>query len=335
VARGSARGRRLLVVAEVALGVVLLVGAGLLIRSFLYLSALNPGFDPSNVVTATISLQDARYVDAGRINRLFSDSLERIRRQPGVESAGVTLGLPYTRLLNMGFGRVEGATDEDKGGMTNVSYVTPGYFEALKVFPRTGRLFTDADQSGSLPVAIVNEQFAKRFYKGQEIRGLHLRVAGVREVIGVIPNARATSSGLGGDNGPLPEPAIVYIPATQTPSGFFTGVHIWFSPSWTVRSRGPVAGLPGQIREALTADDDRCPGGRARAAALHDEPRRRSRRRGAAAGGDRDPRSDLELRQRAHARTRDPAGAGRYRATDDDDRGDARCDAGRDWRRHR
>jgi len=259
VARGSARGRRLLVVAEVALGVVLLVGAGLLIRSFLYLSALNPGFDPSNVVTATISLQDARYVDAGRINRLFSDSLERIRRQPGVESAGVTLGLPYTRLLNMGFGRVEGATDEDKGGMTNVSYVTPGYFEALKVFPRTGRLFTDADQSGSMPVAIVNEQFAKRFYKGQDIRGLHLRVAGVREVIGVIPNARATSSGLGGDNGPLPEPAIVYIPATQTPSGFFTGVHIWFSPSWTVRSRGPVEGLPGQIREALTAVDTLLP----------------------------------------------------------------------------
>jgi putative ABC transport system permease protein len=244
----------------VAIGVVLLVAAGLLVRSFVYLSGLNPGFDPSHVTTATVSLQDARYRDAARVQRLFEDSLERIRRQPGVEAAGVTLGLPYTRLLNNWFGRVEGATDDDKGGMTNVSYVTPGYFEALRVPLRDGRLFASVDTTESLPVAIVNEQFAKRFYKDRDIRGLHIRVAdAVREVVGVVANARATSSGLGGDNGPLPEVAVVYVPASQTKSGFFNGVHIWFSPSWTVRSSGAVEGLPQQIRDAVAAVDPLLP----------------------------------------------------------------------------
>jgi predicted permease len=260
VARGAGRWRRLLVVGEVAIGVVLLVGAGLLVRSFVHLRGLNPGFDPSNVIAATISLQDARYEDAPKVNRLFEDSLARIRRQPGVEAAGVALGLPYTRLLNMGFMRVEGGSAEDKGGMTNVSYITPGYLEALRVPIRTGRAFTDTDQAQSLPVAIVNEQFANRFYKGQEIRGLHIRVGGAnREVIAVIGNARATSSGLGGDSGPLPNPAIVYIPAAQTSGGFFKGVHIWFSPSWVVRSQGTVEGLPGGIRESLAAVDPLLP----------------------------------------------------------------------------
>jgi predicted permease len=250
----------MLVVGEVALGVILLVAAGLLVRSFLYLRGLDPGFDPSHVTTATISLQDARYVQATAVQRLFSDSLDRIRRQPGVESAGVSLGLPYTRLLNMGFRRIEGFTDENKGGMTNVSYVTPGYFEALRVPLRAGRLFTDADQAGSLPVAIVNEQFAARFYKDRDIRGLHIRVADAeREVIGVIGNARATSSGLGGDNGPLPLPAIVYVPAAQVSGGFFKGVHIWFSPAWVIRSSGPVEGLPRQIREAIGSVDPLLP----------------------------------------------------------------------------
>jgi predicted permease len=260
VARGTGRWRRMLVVGEVAIGVVILVSAGLLVRSFVHLRGLNPGFDPSNVTTATISLQDARYEDGAKVNRLFEDSLARVRRQPGVEAAGIALGLPYTRLLNMGFMRVEGLTAEDKGGMTNVSYITPGYLEALRMPIRTGRAFTDADQAQSLPVAIVNEQFASRFYKEQEIRGLHIRVGGAnREVVGVVSNARATSSGLGGDNGPLPNPAIVYIPAAQTSSGFFKGVHIWFSPSWVVRSQGTVEGLAGGIRESLGAVDPLLP----------------------------------------------------------------------------
>ena len=100
--------RRLLVASEVALGVVLLVGAGLLIRTFAHLRGLNPGFDAQNVITAQLSLQDARYGTSQAVNRLFDRSLARIRELPGVESAAVTISLPYERALNSGFQRVDG-----------------------------------------------------------------------------------------------------------------------------------------------------------------------------------------------------------------------------------
>jgi predicted permease len=261
VAGGSSRwARRVLVAGEIALSVILLVGAGLLVRSFMELRSLDPGFDPSGVTTASVSLQDKRYEDAAKVNRLFADTLAEIRRQPGVEAAGVSLGLPYTRLLNLGWGRVEGATEDDRGGMTNVSYVTPGYFEALRVPVRSGRAFSDADATGSLPVAIVNEEFVRRFYKGQQVVGLHIATAGARrEIVGVVGSTRVTSSGLGGDGSPLPVPYIVYVPASQTSAGTLRQVHTWFSPAWVVRSSGSIAGVPEAIRQAVAHVDPLLP----------------------------------------------------------------------------
>ena len=261
IAGGTARWpRRFLVIAEVALGVVLLVGSGLLVRTFIHLRSLSPGFEPTNVMTAMVSLQDARYQDAGRVNQLFDETLARIRRQPGVEAAGVALGLPYTRLLNMGWGRIEGATVENKGGATNVSYVTPGYFEALRLPVRQGRAFSDADRSTSMPVVIVNEEFVRRFYKGVEVIGLHIRVGGAeRQIVGIVGNARATLSGLGGDGSPLIVPFVVYVPAAQTSAGFMKQVHVWFSPAWVVRSSAPPADTVESIRAAMAAVDPLLP----------------------------------------------------------------------------
>ena len=261
VAGGRGRwSRRVLVAAEVALGVVLLVGAGLLVRTFVHLKSLSPGFDPAGVTAATVSLQDKRYEDPVRVNRLFADTLANIRRQPGVEAAGVALGLPYTRLLNMGFGRVEGATPDDKGAMTNLSYITPGYLEALRVPLRRGRLFSDADQAASVPVAIVNEEFVRRYYKDKDIVGLHIRIAGAeREVVGVIGNVRASASGLGGNGSPLLIPFTVYVPATQVSAGFLRLVHTWFSPSWVVRAAGPLGGVSESIRQSFAAVDPLLP----------------------------------------------------------------------------
>jgi predicted permease len=252
--------RRVLVAGEVAMGVVLLVSAGLLLRTFVHLSSLSPGFDPSSVTTATVSLQDKRYDDPAKVNRLFAETLAGLRRQPGVEAAGVTLGLPYTRLLNWSFGKVEGATADDKGGMTNVSYITPGYVEALRLPLRRGRVFTDADQSGSAPVVIVNEEFGRRYYKGQDIVGLHIRLGGIaREIVGIVGTARGTSSGLAGGDSPLVTPYVMYLPATQTSGEMMRMVHTWFSPSWVVRSSGPVAGLPEGIRQSVAAVDPLLP----------------------------------------------------------------------------
>ena len=261
IAGGRGRwSRQLLVVGEVALSVILLVSAGLLVRTFIHLRSLTPGFDGSNVTVATISLQDKRYEDGARVQRLFDGTLASLRRQPGVEAAGISLGLPYTRLLNMGFARVEGATADDKGGMTNLSYVTPGYIEALRIPVKRGRAFADSDRSDSLPVVIVNEQFVERYYKGQDLIGKHIRVAGaVREIVGVIGNARATSSGLGGDGLPLVEPFAAYVPASQVSAAAMKGWHVWFSPSWAVRSSAPVAGLAEAVRQAVRDVDPLLP----------------------------------------------------------------------------
>jgi predicted permease len=261
VAGGQGRwARRLLIVGEVAMGVVLLVGAGLLLRTFVHLRTLDPGFDPGSVTTAIISLQDKRYEDAAKVNRLFADTLASIRSQPGVEAAGVTLGLPYTRLLNLGFSRVEGATAGDKGGMTNVSYITPGYVEALRLPVRSGRTFTEADRADSPPVAIVNEEFVRRYYKDRDVLGLHVRIVGAeREIVGVVGNARATASGLGGDGAPLIVPYVVYVPAAQTSGSTFKLVHTWFSPAWIVRASGPIEGVAESIRRAVAASDPLLP----------------------------------------------------------------------------
>lgn len=130
VAGGSHKLRRLLVVMEVALGVMLLVGAGLLIRSLAYLQGLHPGFDASSVITAKISLQDARYATPGIVNRLFDQSLERIRQLPGVESAAVSLALPYERSLNMGVPPPGWATSRSPGADYGPVLCHPGFLQS-------------------------------------------------------------------------------------------------------------------------------------------------------------------------------------------------------------
>lgn len=258
---GAASGwlRRAVVIGEVALGVILLVSAGLLVRTFVHLRTLDPGFDPSNVITATISLQDARYQDAAAVDRLFDETLARIRRIPGVQSAGVALGLPYTRLLNLGFKPLDGAANTQRGTFTNLSYVTPGYLEALHVPLVRGRSLSDADTSTSPGVAVVNEEFAKKYYPGSDALGRRLAVVGERQIVGIVGNARATSSGFSGYSDPLVTPPIIYVPASQTTAAFLKLVHRWFSPSWAVRVAGPPQSAAKDVRQAIGAVDPLLP----------------------------------------------------------------------------
>jgi predicted permease len=251
--------RRILVAGEVAMGVVLLVSAGLLVRTFVQLRSLSPGFDSTNVVTATISLQDARYADPAKVARLFDETLSRIRQYPGVEAAGITLGLPYTRLLNLGFRQLD-SDDPQRNYIVNLSYITPGYFEALHIPVRAGRIVTNEDRATSPSVAIVNEEFARRSYKDGNALGHRIAVAGgPREIVGIVGNARATSSGFQNYADPLVTPPIVYIPATQTSAGLLKLVHTWFSPSWVVRGSGSVTGLERAVRDSIAAVDAMLP----------------------------------------------------------------------------
>ena len=258
--RGSAGGRRqrkrqLLVFAEVALGVVLVVSAGLLVRTFSILVNANPGFDPNHVITATASLQDARYATAAAGGRLFRESLERIRQIPGVESAAVALTPPYARALNDGV-QIVGS---GKKGITNFTYATPGLFETLRMHLLRGRLFTDADNANAARVAVVNESFVKRYLRDEpDPLSRSIRIENkIWQIIGVV-NDLQVKMGWGG-RGPIDRFAGVFVPVDQFPDGMFAMANVWFSPVWIVRTHGDIASLPESMRHALQAVDPRLP----------------------------------------------------------------------------
>jgi predicted permease len=232
---GGAKGwpRRLLVAAEVALGVVLLVGAGLLIRTFVYLDTLPAGFDPRNVVALSASLEDARYAKHADVDQLFTRSLARLRVLPGVESAAISLGLPYERILNMGTRLVSGSTRSDFLFST-ATYVTPGYFETLRLPLLAGRTFRDSDAATSAFAVVVNEAFVKRYFKDRDPVGQHLFSNGsTREIVGVVGNVQQR----GGfqDFGPIDALPGYYMPFSQFPGGGLRTIHGWFSTAWIVR----------------------------------------------------------------------------------------------------
>jgi len=247
VAGGRSRWPRyILVAAEVALSVASLIGAGLLLRSFLYLRDLRPGFDANGVVTAAVSLQDARYQTRAQVNRLFDKSLELIRELPGVETAAVSLALPYQRALNNGF-RLPGSQDFH---MTSMSYVTPEYFRVLRIPVLSGRAFTNADGAQSARVAIVNEVFAKKFFPRKNPVGSDI-LAGRDpiEIVGVVGNVPVKERF--GGFGPLSFLPQVFIPAAQISDGFVQVVHVWFSPSWIVRTSAPPPALMAGMQSAM------------------------------------------------------------------------------------
>ncbi len=243
--------RRLLVLGEVAIGLMLVVFAGLLVRTFLHLRSLDPGFDPRGVVTGTLSLDDARYSTRAQIEGLLGRSLARIRRLPGVESAAVGLGLPYERLLNLGSRAL--APGKEPTEMTAVSstYVTPGYFATLGVPLLRGRSFRDADGPGTPLVAVVNRRFVERFLADADPLASRVAIGGgERRIVGVVGDVLESPEGLGG-GAPVARVPVVYLPSAQIEDDLFTLVHTWFEPSWIVRSElTPEATVSG-LRQAL------------------------------------------------------------------------------------
>jgi putative ABC transport system permease protein len=249
--------RRLLVVAEVALGVALLVTTGLLVRTFVNLRVLEPGFEPAGLVTASVSMQDARYRTSGDVNRLFDNSLRLLRATPGIEAAAVSLELPYERLLNKGF-RLVGDAD---GRVANVAYVSPGFFETMRIPVRRGRGVLESDSAAAPPVVVVNESFARVFSKDRDVLGRRLQTGNVeREIVGVVGNVQARPSlsiaELG--DGPLVPMPIIFEPAAQTTDAELRTAHTWFSPVWTVRARSSNdAGMA--LRRAIAGADPLLP----------------------------------------------------------------------------
>jgi macrolide transport system ATP-binding/permease protein len=257
VAAGGVRLRQTLIAGEVALTVVLLAAAGLLIRTLIHFETLPPGFNPSGVLAARASLDDARYRDPEAFRKLMSESVAAIRQVPGVENAAVGLTLPYELTLNDGITISDGPEAGHQVG-TDEIYVTPGYFATLQMPLLAGRDFAASDGPETQPVAIVNQTFARKFFKVSNPADVvgHM-VDKTTRIIAVVADTQL-SSGLSDNPAPLTSEETIYIPASQV-SAPLLGVHLWFQPSWIVRYAHPIEGLSAQMQRALSGVDASLP----------------------------------------------------------------------------
>jgi len=247
------RFRQLLIAGEVALTVVLLAASGLLIRTLIHLETLPPGFNANGVMTARASLDNVRYHDAAAFRKLLDESTAAMARIPGVQQAAVGLSLPYERALNNGGLLLSEGKNAGQKVVTGMTYVTPGYFSALQIPLLSGRAFTDADGPDSQQVVIINQTFARKFFGTENPVGLHLGkgdlIVGVVADVAMAPGIDATA--------PLSDEQMMYVPAAQMGGRMLSLAHMWFQPSWIVRTSGRVEGLTAQMQRALaTADPD-------------------------------------------------------------------------------
>jgi putative ABC transport system permease protein len=188
--------RRCFVVAEVSLALMLAVGAGLMLRSFAKLIAVDPGFQREQILTMNLFTSPARYSDDLKRSQYFTQLLEEIRNTPGVEAAGSTHFLPLTNMSSGScFSRADGPepTPAEAPG-AQFLIISSGYFKTMGTTVLRGRDFTDRDTFGSQPVAMVNQAFAERYFPKEEILGKQLRVCWTIkrpvEIVGVTANAR-------------------------------------------------------------------------------------------------------------------------------------------------
>lgn len=196
---GGRRSRRALIVAEVALTVVLLIGAGLLLRSFLRLVSVEPGYEPDRVMTATVELDRSRYPEPGRMEAFFDQLLTRLEGHPDVEAAGVVSYPPLTSRFSLKSLEV---LDRPPARTLAVPQLTsPGYRSAVGMRLAAGRWLSERDHADRTPAAIVNQTFV-RDYLGEDALGERLRMRSVTlEVVGVVEDVRL----LGLEKDPQPE----------------------------------------------------------------------------------------------------------------------------------
>jgi putative ABC transport system permease protein len=211
---GQHRLRGLLVVSEIALTVLLLVGAGLLIKSFWRLLQVNPGFNPENVMTIEVSLTGPDYQDAHRTAAFYQQSLDKIRSIPGVQSAGAVSNVPLGKWDPDGTFYIAGKTDSAYGGFRIAS---PDYFRTMSIPLIAGRSFTTQDSAESLPVTVIAQGLADKYWPGENPIGKQIRFSGMDDkgnvwltIVGIAGNIK--HNGLDAENYPD-----VYLPYQQRP----------------------------------------------------------------------------------------------------------------------
>jgi predicted permease len=255
-AAGAARGRlrNALVVVEVALSLVLLVGAMLLIRTFINLQRVEPGFEAQNVLTFQIALKGERYKTTSQTAAFYSAALERISSLPGVEAAAVTSTLPLNAQFNMP------VTFSDRANATeNAQFrmVTPDYFRVMKINVQEGRDFTAEDKAGAPPVIIVNEAFVRRFLPEANPFDQQLTIGRntldpSRRIIGVVNDTKQ----FGMDKA---APPMAFVPLAQVSDRLLAIARTFVSSYITVRTTVAPLALSAAVKGEINAVDATLP----------------------------------------------------------------------------
>ena len=250
VGSGHTRIRRTLVVCEMALAVVLLIGAGLLIRSYQRISLVNPGFSADHLLTFTVALPEQKYKTSADAGRFMRDLVARVGDHPGVEHAAGVFGLPLddTFRASSSFTRA-GETDNADSPSAGMRIITPDYFSTMKIPLRSGRPFDAHDDENGSEVVAINEEAARRYWPGINPLGqqLHLGVrmaearSGQKTIVAVVGDVKGSSL----DATAAPE---VYVPYAQ---------HQVDSLTMVVRTAGdPMAFVPMARADIASLDRD-------------------------------------------------------------------------------
>src|SRR5438874_9749109 len=255
---GAATGRLrgALVVSESALSLILLVGAGLLLRSVVNLTRTDARFDPRRVIAAEIWITGSRYDSTAAMAAFYDRLRERLEESPGVRSAAVIeAGIPLERRA----GNLAVAVDGKYPGPTSYRTVTPRYFETMAIPLRRGRDFSPGDVQAAEPVAIVSASFAERYLGGDGL-GRMVTVGGgsaaPRRVVGVVGDMKQFIG--------APVTPTAYVPSAQTPAGFTRLFNSWFPIHVVVRTAGGPAALKEFVARTIRATDARVQIGRVR-----------------------------------------------------------------------
>ena len=236
------RARNVLMIAEIALAMVLLVGAGLLVQSFVRMRQADLGFDPKNLFTVSLQMPFSRYPNEQARARLIKQVLEQVEQTPGVETVAASSGTPFP-FLEFAFA-IEGRPPE-AGGVALYDSISPNYFGTLKAQFMAGREFTDRDNAKAPAVAIVNERLARQYFNDEDAIGKRISInylgqPQTREIVGIVKDF---SQGEAGKIKPQ-----IYVPYEQQP---------WLSAMIVGRSAANTESVRRDVHTAvLTIDKD-------------------------------------------------------------------------------
>jgi predicted permease len=253
--------RSILVIAEIALALVLLVGAALMIRTFKGLSAVNPGIDTHHILTMETSMSSGAYSTTAKASGFSKQVVDRIEGLPGVEAATMTVMLPAAGSggIDLPFNIVgkTPAKGDQYNGDEQYRWVSPHYFQVFRIPLLRGRVFRETDTANSLPVVVINEKMAKQYWPKEDPVGQVIVIGkGLgpqfddrpRQIAGVV----ATTHETGLANGPQ---GVMYLPQSQIPEGLTTLANSVLPTAWAVRTAGDPMGMRAAIEHEFHTVD--------------------------------------------------------------------------------